>query len=76
MMKRSATPAPWEVEEFDSTSGTGLVETDAVGEVNPVFRSTSPAEPEEAPTPSPSHVSTSDFEQVESPSRLEVEPVS
>ena len=75
--KRSATPAP---EEFNSTSGSVLVKSDAVVEVQPDSRSIShaeaeaEAEAEAAEAPSPSHEATSDFEQVDSPSRSEVDP--
>ena len=69
MMKRSATPAPWEVEKFGSSSGKG------VGEVNSVSRSVSPAEGEAAATPSPPPVASSDVELFGSPSRSDVEEV-
>ena len=82
MMKRRATRSPWKVEEFASTSGSGIVEIDAVFEVEPGSRSVSSAEAEatEAPSPPLVDVSTfitrSDVEQVDSRSRLEVEPIS
>ena len=72
-MKRNATRAPWEVEEFDSTSGSGMVEIDVVVELDPVSVSVSPAEAVEAP--SPPSVFASDVEQVNSGSRSEVEEV-
>ena len=73
MMMRIATRSPWEVEEFASSSGKGVVKSESVVEVEPVSRSLSYAEAAEAP--SPSHVATSDFEPVDSPSRSEVDPV-
>ena len=71
MIKRSATRSSLELEEFCSTSGNGMVE------VNPVSRSISHAEEEAeaAADPTPSHGATSDAEQVDSPSRSEVEDV-
>ena len=76
MIKRSFTPAPWEVEEFASSSGKGVVKSEAVVEVQPVSRSISHAEAEAAEAPSLSHVATSDFEPVDSPSRSELDLVS
>ena len=75
MIKRSATPAPWKVEEFGCPSGSVLVKSEAVVEVKSVSRSISQAEAEATDAPSPSHVTTSDFEPVDSPSRSEVDPV-
>ncbi len=75
MMKRSGTPAPWKVGEFGCTSGSVLVKSEAVVEVEPVSRSVSHAEEEAAEAPSPSDVATSDFEPVQSPSRSVVEPL-
>ena len=72
MMKRSPTSAP---EWFSSTSGSVLVKSEAVVGVEPVSRSISHAEAEAAEVPSPSHVATSDFEPVDSPSRSEVDTV-
>ena len=71
MMKRSETTSPMEVEEFGSSSrkGVGLIEVDRVS------HSVSYAEAEAAEAPSPSHVATSDFEPVDSPSRSEVDPL-
>ena len=73
--KRSATPAP---EEFNSTSGSVLVKSEAVVEVQPDSRSIShaeaEAEAEAAEAPSPSHVATSEFEPDCSASRFEVDP--
>ncbi len=87
-MKRSATRSPWEVEEFVSCSGKGLVEIDVVFEADSVSNSVSPmvevdsvshsvshVEAEAAEAPSPSHVATSDVEPVGSPSRSEVDKV-
>ena len=74
MIKRSATPAPWKVEEFASSSGKGVVKSEAVVEVEPVSRSISHAAASEAP--SPSHVATSEFEPVDLRSRLELDPIS
>ncbi len=59
-----------------SSSGKGVVKSEAVVEVEPVSRSISHAEAEAAGAPSPSHVATSDFEPVDSPSRSEVDPIS
>ena len=72
IMKRSATPAP---EGFSSTSGSVLVKSEAVLEVQPISLSVSQAEAEAAEAPSPSHVATSDFESVDSSSRSEVQEV-
>ena len=52
MMKRIATRSPLEVEEFDTSSGKGMVEIEAVFEVDPRSRSVSPAEVEAAEAPS------------------------
>ncbi len=89
MKKRSDTRSPLEVDEFGSSSGKGVGEIEAVLEVDSVSNSVlpmvevdcvsssvSPAEAEAAEAPSPSHVVTSGVEQVESRSRLEVEPIS
>ena len=73
MMIRSATHSPWELEEVGSSSGKGVGEIEAVVEVNPVSRSVAHAEA--AAAPSPSHVTTSDFELVDSPSRSYVDQV-
>ena len=72
MKKRSDTRSPWEVEEVGSSSGKGVGEI----EVDSVSGSVSHAEAEGAAAPSPSHVVTSGVEQVDSPSLLEVEPIS
>ena len=85
MMTRSATHSPLELEEFGSSSSKGLVEIDAVFEVDSVSNSVSPmvevdsvshsvspAEVEAAEAPSPSHVATSGFEPVDSRSRLTI----
>ncbi len=82
-MTRSATRSPLEVEEFGSSSCRGLVEIEAVFEVDSVSNfvslmvevdsvsnSVSPAEAQAAEAPS-----RSDFDQVDSRSRLEVEPI-
>ena len=63
MMKRSATRSP---EEFGSSSGK------AVGEIEMTRVSDSGSHAEAAEAPSPSHVATSDFEPVDSPSRLTI----
>ena len=83
-MKGSATPAPWEVKEFGSSSCKGVGGIEAMLEVDSVFNSVLPmvevdcvsksvfpavAEAAEAP-------SSSEVEQVDSRSRLEVDPVS
>ena len=88
MKKRSGTRSPLEVDELGSSSSKGLVEIEAVLEVDSVTNSVLPmvevecvsssvshAEAEAAEAPSPSHVATSDFELVNSPSRSEVDPV-
>ena len=84
MKKRSDTRSPLEVDEFGSSSGKGVGEIEAVFEldsfsnsvlpmvgVDGVFNSFSPAEAEAAEAPS-----RSDFEQVDSTSRSEVELIS
>ena len=84
MMTRSATRSPWEVDEFASCSSNGLVEIEAVFEldsvsnsgslmveVDSVSNSVSPALAEAAEA-----ATRSDVEQVESRSSLEVEPIS
>jgi len=89
MMKRSATRSPWEVDEFASSSSKGLVEIEAVfevdsvsnsvslkGGVDSVSNSVSHAKAEAVEAPSPSHVATSEFGLVGSPSRSEVDKIS
>ena len=84
MRTRSITRSPLEVEEVGSSSSKGLVEIEAVFEVNSISNSVLPmvevdcvsgsisqAEAEAAEAPS-----RSDVEQVDSRSRLEVEPIS
>ena len=88
MMKRSATRSPWEVDEFASSSSKGLVEIEAVfevdsvsnsvslkGGVDSVSNSVSHAKAEAVEAPSSPHMSTSDFEPVDSRSRSEVKEV-
>ena len=83
-MKRSATRSPWEVEEFASSSGNGVGEIEAdsgshsvslKGEVDSVSNFVSHAKAEAADAPSPSHMATSNFGPVDSPSGSEVDPV-
>ena len=69
MMKRNE---QGEVEEFDSRLGSGMVESEAVLEVEPVSHSVSHAEAARSPTPG----ARSDVEPVDSPSRSEVDPIS
>ena len=69
MMKRSAMRSPWEVEEFGSSSGKGVGEIESVAEVQRVSHAEATA------APAPSHVASSDVEQVDKPSRSEVDPV-
>ncbi len=79
MMKRNewdGLAAPWEVEEFGSTSNIGMVESDALVEVDLVSPSVSHAEPEAGEASSPTSVPTLNFERVVSPSRSEVDPIS
>ena len=71
MMKRSGTRSPMEVEEFGSTSASGMLESEAVVEVNPVSRSVSPAVAEAAEAPSSPLVDVSSFV-----ARTEVDPIS
>ncbi len=73
MMKRSGTRS---LELFGSSSGKGLVEIESVVEVAPVSPSVSHAEAEAAAGPSSSHLTTSHVEEIDSPSRLEVESIS
>ena len=75
MKKRSATRSPLEVEEVGSSSGKAVGEI----EVDPVSHSVSQAEAEAAEASSPPPVFTFgvrwEVEQVDSRSRLEVDPV-
>ena len=71
MKKRSDTRSPLVVEEVGSSSGKEVGEV----EVDSVSGSVSHAEAEAAEAPSPSHVATSDFELVDSPSRSYVDQV-
>ena len=80
MMKRSGARSPLEVEEFGSSSGNGVGEivADSVslkGEVDAVSNSVSHAKAEAVEAPSPSHVATSEFGSVGSPSRSELDKV-
>ncbi len=83
-MKRSATRSPWEVEEFASSSGNGVGEIEAdrgsnsvslKGDVDSVSNSVSHAKAEAVEAPSPSHVATSEFWSVGSPSRSELDKI-
>jgi len=69
MMKRSVARSPSEVEEFGSSSGKGI------GEIEADRGSQSVSHAQAADAPSPSHVATSNFGPVDSPSGSEVDPV-
>ena len=75
MMKRSATRSPLEVDEVGSNSSKGLVEIEAVFEVDSVSNSVSHAKAEAVEALSSPHVSTSEFGPVDSASRSEVKEV-
>ena len=70
MKKRSYTRSPWEVDEVGSSSSKGLVEIDAVFEVDYVSNSVSPMVGVDCVSNS---VSPAEAEGAEAPSRSDVE---
>ena len=67
MMKRNEWDLSAAPLDFDSSSGSEMVESEAVVEVESILHA------EAAKAPSPSHVATSNVEPVDAPSRSEVD---